>query len=194
MPNWPRVTFSSTPSLLDFCANRNWVTRATTPDWSRPMTEICANVFTFSAWKRFWFRAKRWAAPALNELVDEVLEKFLAAAPVRRHVALAEHIGLEFLHRGFAGFNAGADAGIPRGIALPHKFRQPPVLADGDGNFEPAREGVHAADVRVKEVHGFETFAANLRVEIDAAGGKAAVLQHRKHRVGRQVNAGRELV
>src|ERR1035437_10387351 len=86
----------------------------------------------------------------LNEFIDEVFQKFLATADVRGRFALLEHVGFEFLQRSFAGFNFCADAGIPRGVAVFRKLRQTAILANGGGNFQSTREGVHAADVRVK--------------------------------------------
>ena len=43
--------------------------------------------------------------------------------------------------------------------------------------FKPAREGVHAADVRVEQVHRLEALAADLGVEVRAAGLEAAHLR-----------------
>jgi hypothetical protein len=43
------------------------------------------------------------------------------------------------------------------------------------------REGVHAADVRVEEVHGVEGAAAHLGVEVQAAVGQAALIQDDQH-------------
>ena len=74
-----------------------------------------------------------------------------------------------------------ADAGIPRGVALLHEFGEATVLADRGGDLQAAREGVHAADVRVEQIDRLEAFAAHLGVEIDAAGGEPAVFQHRQH-------------
>jgi beta-glucosidase-like glycosyl hydrolase len=48
-----------------------------------------------------------------NEFVDEVLQEFLAAADVRCHFALLEHVGFKFSGVGPAGFDPFADARIP---------------------------------------------------------------------------------
>jgi hypothetical protein len=45
MLNWPRVTCSSSASMLAFCSKRKFVTRATTPVLSRPITVRVANFF-----------------------------------------------------------------------------------------------------------------------------------------------------
>ena len=62
------------------------------------------------------------------------------------------------------------------------------------GDLQAAGEGVHAADVGVEQVDRLEAFAADLGVEVDAAGGEAAVLQQHEHALRRQIDVGRELV
>src|ERR1035437_6802372 len=126
--------------------------------------------------------------------VDEVFQKFLTTAGVWRSVAFLEHVSFEFLEAGLAFFNLRADTAVPRGVTVLHKLRETSVLADGGGDFQSAREGVHAADVRVKQIYRLEAFAATLRVEVHTAGRQAAVFQNGEHRMGRQVNAGGELI
>ena len=75
-----------------------------------------------------------------------------------------------------------------------HELGQPAVLADGGGDLQAAREGVHAADVRVEQVHRLEALAPHLGVEVRAAGLEAAHVEDGQHDLGRQINVGRELV
>ena len=72
--------------------------------------------------------------------------------------------------------------------------REPAVGDDGVGDLEAAGEGVHAADVGVKQVDGLEALAADLGVEVDAAGGETAHVQDAEHALRRQIDARRELV
>ena len=48
-----------------------------------------------------------------DEFVDEIFKKFLATADVRRHFALLEHVGFQFLEARLAGFDFRADAAVP---------------------------------------------------------------------------------
>ena len=77
---------------------------------------------------------------------------------------------------------------------MPHKFRQSPVLADGGRNFESARKGIHAADVRVKQILRLKTLSPHFGVEIHAARGQAARVQNGKHALRCQVDVGWKLV
>src|SRR4029079_6781726 len=131
---------------------------------------------------------------ASDEFVDEVLQEFLAAACVRGGIALFEDVGFEPGKIGLALFDLSANAGVPRSVALLHKFRETAVLANGRGDLESAREGVHAADVRVKKVDGFKAFASYRGVEIHAAGFQAAVFQNRQHGLGGEIDARGKLV
>ena len=60
----------------------------------------------------------------LDELVDEVFQKFLAAALVFGDLSLLEHEGLKGLEARFAGLDLFADAGVPGAVAVPDKFRR----------------------------------------------------------------------
>src|SRR5438128_645636 len=81
-----------------------------------------------------------------NELVDQVLEEFLAAAFVRRHLTHLQGIRFKFVEADLAFFDSFADAGVPGAVAVPDELAEAAVLADGGGDLEAAREGVHAAD------------------------------------------------
>jgi hypothetical protein len=129
-----------------------------------------------------------------NKLVDQILQKFLAAAFVGGRFAFFEHVFLQGLKIALAGFDLLAEAAVPRTVAMPDKLRQAPVLADGGRDSESAREGVHAADVRVKQIDRLETFAPHFGVEIHAAGGQAARVENGEHALRRQVDVRRELV
>src|ERR1035441_235964 len=130
----------------------------------------------------------------LDKLVDEIFQEFLPAADVRVGLALLEHVSFEFLEAGLARLDLRADAGIPRSVAVLDKFAQPSVFADGGGDLQAAREGVHATDVRIKQINRLETFAAHLGVEIRAAGLETAVFEDGEHDLRGQIHAGRKLV
>ena len=49
----------------------------------------------------------------LNEFIDEVFQKFLAAADAGIRLAFLEHVGFKVLEAGLARLNLRADAGIP---------------------------------------------------------------------------------
>ncbi len=59
-------------------------------------------------------------------------------------------------------------------VALLEHLVEHAVLADRGGDLQPAGERVHAADVGVEQIDRLEAFAADLGVEVDAAGGEAA--------------------
>ena len=48
------------------------------------------------------------------------------------------------------------------------RFGQASIGANRHRDFQTAGEGVHTADVRVKEINRLEAFAANFGVEIEA--------------------------
>ena len=50
--------------------------------------------------------------------IDQVLEHLLAAAGVGLDVALFEHVLFERLEVVLAGFDLGADAGVPGAVAV----------------------------------------------------------------------------
>ena len=106
----------------------------------------------------------------LDELVNEVLEEFLSSTFVPRHFPLLEHVGLKALEAGLAGLDFFADAAVPGAVAGFHDFLQATVGSDGGRDLEAAREGGHAADVRVEEIHRFVAFAPHLGVKVHAAG------------------------
>ena len=53
-----------------------------------------------------------------DELVDQILQEFLASAGVGRRIALREHVGFEIAELGFARLDLRPDAGVPRAVAL----------------------------------------------------------------------------
>jgi hypothetical protein len=65
-----------------------------------------------------------------NKLVDEVFEKFLAAADIGGRFALLEHVGFQIFEAGLARFNLRADAGIPLPVTLFNKICQAFVFAN----------------------------------------------------------------
>src|SRR6202012_884688 len=92
-------------------------------------------------------------ATGLNELVDQVLQKFLAAANIGIHFAFLEHVSFQFFESHFARFNFRTDAGIPGRITIFHKLAQTSVGADGCRNLQAARKRVHTANMRMKQVN-----------------------------------------
>ena len=74
-------------------------------------------------------------------------------------------------------FDLGADAAVPRAVALLEHPVEHAVLADRGGDLQAAGKGVHAADVGVEQIDRLEALAADLGVEVQAAGREAAVLQ-----------------
>ena len=94
-------------------------------------------------------------------------------------VALGEHVLLQRREVVLAGLDLGADAAVPRGVAVLDHAGQLAVGADRGGDLQALGEGVHAADVGVEQVDRLEALAADLGVEVQPAGGEAAVLQDR---------------
>ena len=119
-----------------------------------------------------------------NITIKHILQVLLAAAGVGSGFAFLEHVSLELFEAGFAGFHFRADAAVPRAVALLDELGEAAVLADGVGNLQPAREGVHSSDVSVEQVDGFEAFAAHLGVEVGAAGREATHVQDGEHDLG----------
>src|SRR5438046_4326583 len=126
---------------------------------------------------RFAFRV---GLRGLNELVDEVFQKLLAAARVRRRFAFPEHVGFEFFKPHFTLLDLPADARIPRAVALFHKFGQAAVSAYRRGNFQPAGKRVHSTHVGVEQINRLKTLPPNLRVEVRAAGSEPSDFQQRQ--------------
>ena len=61
-------------------------------------------------------------------------------------------------------------------------------------DLQAAGEGVHAADVGVEQVDRLEALAADLGVEVDAAGREPAHVEDAEHALRGQVDVGGELV
>ena len=68
------------------------------------------------------------------------------------------------------------------------------VLLDGVGDLQAAGEGVHATNMRIKKIDRLEAFASDLSIKVEASRREPAHFQDGEHDLGRQVNAGRELV
>src|SRR5438045_3606761 len=84
------------------------------------------------------------SATRSNKFVDQVFEEFLAATGIRIGFAFVQHVFLEVGETDFAFFDLRPNARIPRGVALLHEIREAAVLANGGGDFQAARKGVHA--------------------------------------------------
>src|SRR5438552_4060057 len=125
--------------------------------------------------------AIRVGTKGLNELVDQVFQKLLAAARARCGFAFLEHVGLEFFQTHFTLLDFLPDVRIPRAVALFHEISEAAVPADRRGNFQPAGKGVHSTHVGVEQINRLETLAPDLRVEVRAAGGESADFQQRQH-------------
>src|ERR1041384_4048313 len=97
------------------------------------------------------FEKRRKADLRLNELVNQVLQEFLAATGVCRFTSL-QGISLELLEAHFPVLDLGANAGIPGTISFFGKFRQTPIPADCRRDFQAARERIHPANVSIKQV------------------------------------------
>src|SRR5438309_1577842 len=145
--------------ILLFVANERNVARRFTAelflacDVPSVPTELPATMLAVFGRNTCWFR---WCACAcgrsLDEFVDQVLEEFLAAARVGLDVSLLQHIVFEFLEAGLAFLDFFANAGMPGAVALSDEFGQAAIAPDRGGDFESAREGVHAGDVRVEQI------------------------------------------
>ena len=112
----------------------------------------------------------------------------------RLRFAQLEHVDFKLLKADFALFDFLADARVPRAVPLLHKLSQPTVFANRRCDFQPARERVHAADVRIEQIYRLEAFAPHLGVEIRPARREAAHFQNGQHDVRGEINVGRELV
>src|ERR1044071_3734257 len=93
---------------------------------------------------------------SLQIAVQHVFEQFLTTGDVRGHFTLLEHVGLEFFELRLAAFDVRADAAVPRGVALLDEVAERAVLSHRGGNLQAVRERVHAADVRVEQIHRLE--------------------------------------
>ena len=62
------------------------------------------------------------------------------------------------------------------------------------GDLQSAREGIHATDVRVEQIHRFKTFTADLGVEVEAARFEPAHAEHDEHDLCREIDVDGELV
>src|SRR6266545_6387134 len=68
-----------------------------------------------------------------DELVEQIFQELLATALVRLHFAHLERVSRQFLEPDLAFLDQSADAGVEGAVALPDKFLETPVLADGGG-------------------------------------------------------------
>ncbi len=129
-----------------------------------------------------------------DEVVEDVFDHFLAAAGDHGLLFEAEDVGFEFGEGGFAFVDFFADAGVEGAVAGFDEVFDGTGFEESVGDFEAAGEGVHAADVGVEEVFWFEAFAADLGVEVEAAGFEAAHFKDLDHDVGGHVDIDGELV
>src|SRR5699024_4262654 len=130
-------------------------------------------------------RRRRWKiwddSGESNELVDQALEQLLTAADVLGGVSLGEYVGLEVGEAGLAGLGASGELGIPALVTLLNEGSEPAVGDDGARDLQAPGEGIHPADVGVEEIDRFEALAADLGVEVNAAGGEAFHAQDAEH-------------
>src|SRR5262249_43506137 len=88
--------------------------------------------------------------------VQDALEHLLPPRDVLLRVALLQHVPLQLLEAGFARLDLGADAAVPGGVAPLDEVAHYPVGTHPGRDLQPLGKGVHAADVRVEEVHRLE--------------------------------------
>ena len=129
-----------------------------------------------------------------DEVVEDVFDHFLTTAGDHGLFFEAEDVGFEFIEGGFAFVDFFADAGVEGAVASFDEVFDGAAFEEAVGDFEAASEGVHAADVGVEEVFWFEAFAADLGVEVEAAGFEAAHFEDLDHDVGGHVDIDGELV
>ena len=109
-----------------------------------------------------------------GEPVDQPLQIFLPAAlRLRVELLLVDVVG-EVVEALLAGKNVLAELALPAGIAVVDELLQRAVLDDRLGVEQRPRRRVHRADMRVEQVVGLDRLAADLGVEVHAAGLEAA--------------------
>src|SRR6185437_10953143 len=121
---------------------------------------------------------------------DEALRQLLAAgARLRIETTLGGEV-CQLREIQLALGDAPAELAVPAAIALLSEPRQLPAAHDIRRRQQSARQRIYAADVRQIQIGGIERLAAQLGVEIEAAGAEAAVLdelRHRRHQLLRVV-------
>src|SRR5262245_59239082 len=129
-----------------------------------------------------------------DHLVDAVLQLFLATRDGPRVDLAGRNLALERRERLVAVEDRPAQGTAPAGVALLDRRRQRPALEQFGGDQESPRQRVDAADVGVEQVGPAGALAAELRVEVEAAGREAAALEDLVQRQGQVLDGVGELV
>ena len=137
--------------------------------------------------------ARRGRGSAVEILVEQVLEVFLAPA-VQNRLAQLEHDLLEFLESEPARLDFAAEAGIVAVVAGGDELRELAVGEHPSGELERHGVGVESANVRVEQIFKVDRGTAELGVEIETAGAKAAGAEDRGHGKRELLDVGVELV
>ena len=90
--------------------------------------------------------------------------------------------------------DAATEFGVPAGVALLDEISDATIGANRRRRLEPARERVHARDMRVKQIDWLEALAPALGVEVQSAGGESARGENLQHHLGGESRIGGEFV
>ena len=93
-----------------------------------------------------------------------------------------------------AGIDPPAQRRRPTRIALVEQFLDTAVGPHRRRDLQAAGKRIHAANVGMEQIDRLKALPPHLGIEIDAAGGQAAIFQDRVHHLGGEVDAGGELI
>src|SRR6476660_1335821 len=129
-----------------------------------------------------------------DHLVDGALELLLASGDGLRIDLAGRDPGLQRGERLSPVQDRGSQGSVPARVALVTRLREGLALEQLGGDQEGPRERVDAADVGVEQVVPVGALAAQLGVEVEAAGPEATALEDLVDRQGEVLDRVRELI
>ena len=130
----------------------------------------------------------------LHVRVDEILDHLLPAAAVGRGVAFFEHDFFERREAVLAGFDLGADAGVPAGVAVLEQFFELAVGAIAAAIFRPRAKASMPPMWAWNRSTGSKLSRRTLASKLTPPVVKPPYLSSDEHALRGQVDVGRELV